>query len=301
MRWSAGRGAALVVTVAAGSMAASIALRAWPIAVLSAALAAACLLLLLRSTTATVVGWREAYADVARELEHLQGELEAERAVAASSIGSDDSATAPSLIDDVRSSCRSCEESLGSLAAGVEDASSRVDVARSMTFQILGQISELGDMSDRIAGMVVAIRKITEQTNLLALNATIEAARAGDLGKGFAIVASEVRKLAHDSKEATEAIDAIVNEIREMTEATIEVANLASDEVEGSRQSFAAVHGEVGGSREHLVAATSALDALQLLSAGAAHGTAHEVDAGRSGPRSRFGAERVEEGSDVAR
>jgi Methyl-accepting chemotaxis protein (MCP) signalling domain len=120
-------------------------------------------------------------------------------------------------------------------SAGLRAATSGVDGARSMTFQILGQISELEDMSNQISGMVDLIRRIAGQTHLLSLNATIEAARAGDMGLGFAVVAAEVRKLAHDSRAATESIDAIVTEVREMTEATVEVANLASEQVEEAR------------------------------------------------------------------
>ncbi len=115
------------------------------------------------------------------------------------------------------------------------DAISGVDSARAMTFQILGQISELEDMSNQISGTVDLIRRIAGQTHMLSLNATIEAARAGDRGLGFAVVAAEVRKLAHDSRSATDSIDSIVTEVREMTEATVEAANLASEQVEEAR------------------------------------------------------------------
>ena len=130
---------------------------------------------------------------------------------------------------------------VGGALADVHAASRGINVARSSTFQILGQISELGEVSDRITGMVDTIRTIAGQTNLLALNATIEAARAGESGRGFAVVAAEVRKLAQDSRAATESIDAIVGEVRDLTEATIEVASAASEEVEKARALFTAV------------------------------------------------------------
>jgi methyl-accepting chemotaxis protein len=129
-------------------------------------------------------------------------------------------------------------ENVSEVAAGVAQG---ITAARNTTFQILGQISELGDMSDRISGMVGTIRRIASQTNLLSLNATIEAARAGEFGRGFAVVAGEVRKLAQDSRNATESIDAIVTEVRESTEMAIEVANGHSEQVEEIKNQFAAI------------------------------------------------------------
>jgi methyl-accepting chemotaxis protein len=126
-------------------------------------------------------------------------------------------------------------EMINAFATSVTDASGRLDTLRSVMFQIMGQISEMSDISDRISKMVDTIRKIASQTNLLALNATIEAARAGDAGRSFAVVAGEVRKLAEDSRAATESIDQIVTEVRELTEATIEVADSASGEVEAAK------------------------------------------------------------------
>jgi methyl-accepting chemotaxis protein len=120
-------------------------------------------------------------------------------------------------------------------ADDVSVAGGALDVARSGSFQIIGQNGQLIDISDRISGVVDVIRGIAKQTNLLALNATIEAARAGDAGRSFAVVAGEVRKLADNSRDATATIDEIVAEIRDVTEATDEVANAAAEGIEQSR------------------------------------------------------------------
>jgi len=151
---------------------------------------------------------------------------------------------------------------LTDLQASVSQLSHGVSGARSMTFQILGQISALGEMSDAIGGMVAAIRKIAGQTNLLALNATIEAARAGEAGRGFAVVAAEVRSLAGDARSAAESIDAIVKEIKDMTDATVEVATVASDEVEAACNGFEGVEDRLGVLRVQCDDVRAALTAL---------------------------------------
>nr|WP_254867670.1 methyl-accepting chemotaxis protein [Marinitoga sp. 1154] len=75
-------------------------------------------------------------------------------------------------------------------------------------------VKELVSNAENIGQIVETIENITEQTNLLALNAAIEAARAGEAGKGFAVVADEIRKLAEESKKATEQIAQILLEIQ---------------------------------------------------------------------------------------
>jgi methyl-accepting chemotaxis protein len=133
-------------------------------------------------------------------------------------------------------------------AAAVALATEAMTAVREASAEATGAIRALGDKSGQIGGIVDAITGIAEQTNLLALNAAIEAARAGEQGRGFAVVADEVRKLAEESQTAAASIAGLIGEIQAETGRAVEVVENGgrrtddgAETVDQARESFVAI------------------------------------------------------------
>jgi methyl-accepting chemotaxis protein len=154
----------------------------------------------------------------------------------------DNARTAVTQAEDVVSSAGAVASSVDTVATGSSQMESAIrEIAHNATeaARVAGQavsvaenttktVGKLGDSSGEIATVIKLINGIAEQTNLLALNATIEAARAGEAGKGFAVVASEVKELAQETARATEDISQRVEAIQADTAGAVDAISRIS-------------------------------------------------------------------------
>ena len=113
----------------------------------------------------------------------------------------------------------------------VTEAIGYMDKIREEVTLIAEKVTDAGQKAEQILESVDSIQEIADETHLLALNASIESAAAGEFGKRFAVVASEVRRLSERAREFTEEIQVVVDDVHQSTSASIEVTQEGLEEV----------------------------------------------------------------------
>ena len=171
----------------------------------------------------------------------------------------------------------SVSENIQTVAAAAQELSASIneigrqihmtrDIAqqtRNISTQTEARVAALSDSVEAIGSIIEIINSIAEQTNLLALNATIEAARAGEAGRGFSVVASEVKALASQTTKATEDIRKNIEAVRDATLAAVDAVREISKSINGLDESA----GTIAAAVEEQNAATSEISRNTTLTA----------------------------------
>lgn len=187
----------------------------------------------------------QATHQVAAAIEEIAGGAEIQlKSSEESSVAMEEMAAGIQRIAEASSSAAeassSAAEEAGQGLQVMEENERHIDSINHNVKQTVAVISKLESLSGEIGRITDAISQISSQTNILALNAAIEAARAGEHGRGFAVVSTQIRKLAEQSQQSSEQIAGLIETIQRETRQAVETMQVGAEEID-------AVAGIVGG------------------------------------------------------
>ena len=179
------------------------------------------------------------------------------------------SATVQDVAGNAASAAQAAEKADSEAEHGQQVVTQSIQVIDSLAREVehaAKVIGELEDASATISSVVDVIRGIADQTNLLALNAAIEAARAGEQGRGFAVVADEVRSLASRTQHSTEEIQSMIEKVQSGARRAVEVMEKSCEKAEAGRGQVA----DAGRVLEQITAAVATINDMNAMIASAA-------------------------------
>ena len=266
----------------------------------------------LRNMISSIIGNAERVSTAADQLLHASEEV-ADRARQQSDAASSMAASVEEMavsIDQVKENAgeaHSISQETGAIseegAAVIHNAATEMRKISDAVQSSSAIVEDLGKQSDQITSIVNTIKEIADQTNLLALNAAIEAARAGEQGRGFAVVADEVRKLAERTSLSTTEIGGMVSKIQNGTRSAVssmqagvtqvsngvELANQAAESINRIRDGAARVTVVVNGISDSITEQSAAgnqiahqLETIAQMSEESAIAVRHTADAART-------------------
>jgi methyl-accepting chemotaxis protein len=168
--------------------------------------------------------------------------------------------SAEAVREQSRESLRRSEEGANSLKTLTE----KVSMVETTVQGIANSVSQFVASAEAIMHITGQVKEIADQTNLLALNAAIEAARAGEQGRGFAVVADEVRKLAEKSAASANQIDAITRTMGQQSNQVTHAINDAIAHIADSRNSVEAVQGVLAAADLSVIEVGKGLDSIAV-------------------------------------
>lgn len=202
------------------------------------------------STSTTSVSLEKISVAITQIAAHTaEGAAAAEQTTASLEEAADFSASTVTASNETTENSKKAQEAAEEGAGKISDVVSSIKDIATASKEVFTMINDVHDSSKRVGEIIKIITNISQQTNLLALNASIEAARAGEFGRGFTVVAEEIRKLADQSNAAASEISELVKENQLKSASAVTSVSLVEEKVKGGVRNAA----EVGESIQSII------------------------------------------------